>query len=194
MCAWFLFCFVCFPSDRMNDFVLLSGGWREGEGPRLTLPHWQGLSNKFVCSVLSQRTEPLNEKRDLLASVGISVMCGAVVPKSAQNPEVNFVSGPSINLFCTQTSFECLLRVYMWLLPPDHTLDMMLLTYPFDTSGFVYSPSSCHILQTAPGKWWSLLPHASLHCPSLNHPTQMSNDALCYSLDNGWGNWGSGSL
>lgn len=38
--------------------------------PGLTLPHGQGLSNKFVCGVLTQRTEPINEKCDLLASIG----------------------------------------------------------------------------------------------------------------------------
>lgn len=188
---------VFFPSDIMNDFAPPKGNkvtQRLGgrmKDPGLTLPHGQGLSNKFVCSVLTQRTKPINEKRDLLASMGYQ-WC---VELLSQNPKVNFMSGPSINLLRTWSSMPWMSAwgLYVIIVTWSYNWWNVVNLHPFKTLRvyvFPYYPVTYWRLLLGSGDYWKMLfPHTPLDCPSSNCPTQMSNDALCYSLDIGWGNW-----
>ena len=117
---------------------------------------WAGIEQQgfFWCSDIKNGAYKGKTRPTGISS--ISVMCGTVVPKSAQNPKVHFVSGPCIYLFCTWGSMPWMaLGVYMWLLSPDHILHRMLLTYTLlRPSGFMYSPI---ILSRAGGCSWRVV-------------------------------------
>lgn len=118
----------------------------------------------------------------------------------SQNPKVNFMSDPSINLFCTWSSMPWISAwgLYVTVVTWSYTWYDVVNLHPFETLRvyvFPRYPVTYWKLLLGSGDCWKvLLPHTSLHCPSSNCPAQMSNDVLYYSLDIGWGNWGSVSL
>lgn len=73
---------------------------------------------------------------------GILVICGTVVPKSAPNPKVNFISGPSINLFCTWSSMPWMSAwgLYVTVVTWSYTWYDVVNLHLFETLRFMYSP------------------------------------------------------